>query len=62
MKRPNELNEGEKAIIIMWVNQPDYVGCHIRKENGKLIRTNKNGIDCEYVDMRYPHYCKVNLI
>jgi hypothetical protein len=60
--RPNELEEGQTALIKRWVNQPQYVGDKLRLEDGKLIRTTKNGIDTVGVDMRYPHFCKVGLL
>lgn len=60
---PDKIKEGEKGIIKHWVNQPQYVGDVIRRENGKLIRTTQtNKIDTESVDMRYPWWCKVQLI
>ena len=61
--KPNELKEGQFAIIKHWVNQPQYVGDRIRMEGGKLIRTTKeNKIDTVNVDMRYPHFCKIELL
>ena len=60
--RPNELKEGQKALIKHWVNQPQYVGSTLRMDNGKLIRTDENGYESNSVDMRYPHYCKIEII
>ena len=62
MVRPNELKEGQIAVINHWVNQPQYVGDKLRVEDGKLIRTTKNEIDTVIVDMRYPHYCRVEIL
>jgi len=62
MIRPNELKEGQSALIKHWVNQPQYVGDKLRLEDGKLIRPTKNGIDTVGVDMRYPHFYKVELL
>jgi hypothetical protein len=60
--RPDKLKEGEKGIIIQWVNRPEYIGDTIRMENGKLIRTIKEvGIDTEMIDMDYQWWCKVEL-
>jgi len=62
MIRPNELKEGQKSIIQHWVNQPQYVGDKLRLEGGELIRTTKNGIDTVSVDMRFPHFCKIEIL
>ena len=59
--KANELKNGDKGIITHWVNQPDYVGNTIEKTNDKVIMTDKNGFKTESVDMRYPHFCKVQL-
>ena len=59
--KANELKNGDKGIITHWVNQPDYVGNTIEMKNNELIMSDKNGIETKNVDMRYPHYCKVQL-
>lgn len=59
--KANELKNGDKGIITHWVNQPDYVGNTIEITNGKVIMTDKNGFKTENVDMRHPHFCKVQL-
>jgi hypothetical protein len=62
MIQPNKLKEGQKSIIEHWVNQPQYIGDKLRLEDGKLIRTTKNGIHTVSVDMRYPHYYKIEIL
>jgi hypothetical protein len=59
--KANKLKNGNRGIITHWVNQPDYVGNTIEMSNNKVIMTDKNGFKTENVDMRYPHYCKVQL-
>lgn len=59
---PDKLKEGQTAIIRHWVNQPDYVNEKLRMENGKLIKTDKNGFETLFVDMRYPHFCKIEIL
>jgi len=60
--RPDNLKEGQEGVIKNWVNQPDYIGCKLRLENSTLIITDKNGFESKHVDMRFPHWCKVELI
>jgi hypothetical protein len=56
-----ELKNGEKATITHWINQPDYIGNTIELIEGKFIMTDKKGIKTENIDLRYPHYCEVQL-
>lgn len=59
--KANELHNGDKGVITHWVNQPDYVGNTIEMVSDKVIMTDKRGLKTEYVDMRHPHLCTVQL-
>ena len=60
--RPSQLQEGQRAQIVHWVNQPQYVGQTLEIKSGEFVRTNKNGIATSSVDSRHLHLCKVQLI
>lgn len=59
--KADEIKEGDSGVITHWVNQPDYVGNNISLEEGILTMTDKNGFESTHVDMRFPHYNKIEL-
>lgn len=58
---PDKLEGGSSGTITHWVNQPGYVGNTLKNVEGRLMMVNKKGMVTNYIDMRYPHYCKVRI-
>ena len=59
----NEMLNGTEGVITHWVNQPNYVGNTLKKDNDLLVMINKNGIETihPYLDKRYLHWAKVEV-
>lgn len=59
--KPHKLRNGDKGIIMGWVNQPTYRGNTIEKIDGELIMTDKNGFKTKLIDMEFSHFAKYDI-